>query len=80
MRLPRGLSGSDLVKGLGRVDYAISRQKGSHVQLTTQVNGEHHVTVPLHDPVRVGTLALILDSVASHLRMTRDELLNAMKV
>jgi hypothetical protein len=36
---------------------------------------EYHVTVPRHDTLRVGTLAGILDDVAAHLEITRDELL-----
>ena len=35
-----------------------------HMRLTSRSNGEHHVTVPRHDPLRVGTLAAILDAVA----------------
>ncbi len=52
MKLPRDLSGAELVKGLQKVGYTITRQKGSHIRLTTQRNGEHHITVPKHDPLR----------------------------
>jgi hypothetical protein len=41
-------------------------------RLKTTLNGEHHITVPNHDPLRIGTLAAILASVATHHRMTRD--------
>jgi predicted RNA binding protein YcfA (HicA-like mRNA interferase family) len=78
MKLPRNVSGKDLIKRLRRVGYEVTRQRGSHVQMMTRKNGEHHVTVPLHNPVRVGTLASILDSVASHLRMDRQSLIEAM--
>jgi predicted RNA binding protein YcfA (HicA-like mRNA interferase family) len=80
MKLPRDLSGDDLVKGLRRVGYELSRQKGDHVYMTTTQNGEHHVTIPLHNPVRIGTLASILDAVAAHLRMDRFELLRQMRI
>jgi len=43
--------------------------------LSTQSNGEHHVTIPNHDPLRVGTLGAILASVAAHLGVSREELL-----
>jgi predicted RNA binding protein YcfA (HicA-like mRNA interferase family) len=76
MRLPRDLSGSQLIKALKRLGYQPTRQTGSHVRLTTQVNGQHHVTVPLHDPLRVGTLSAILDSVAVHHAKTREQLLD----
>lgn len=74
------MSGHELVKGLRRVGYDISRQKGDHVYLTTQMNGEHRVAVPLHKPVKVGALASILSSVAAHLKKDNDGLLRAMKV
>jgi predicted RNA binding protein YcfA (HicA-like mRNA interferase family) len=80
MKLPRDLSGDEIVKGLRRVGYEIARQKGDHVQMTTHKNGEHHVTIPLHKPVKIGTLAAILDSVASHLQVQRTQLLKDMKV
>jgi predicted RNA binding protein YcfA (HicA-like mRNA interferase family) len=78
MKLPRNLSGADLVKALKRIGYAVTRQKGSHIRLTTSRNGEHHVTVPNHDPLKVGTLAGILHDVAEHLDLDRDALLEEM--
>jgi hypothetical protein len=54
----------------------MSRQTGSHIRLTSRMQGEHHLTIPNHDPLRVGTLASILDSVATHHGLTREELLN----
>jgi predicted RNA binding protein YcfA (HicA-like mRNA interferase family) len=78
MRIPRDLSGGDLVKRLGRLGYAVTRQTGSHIRLTSRTHGEHHVTVPKHDPLRIGTLAAILDGVAAHHGLTRDELLQGL--
>ena len=78
MRLPRDWSGSDLAKALGRFGYAITRQKGSHIRLTTQLPSEHHVTIPNHDPLRIGTLKAILNSVAIHLAVSRDDLLTSL--
>ena len=71
MKLPRNLSGAELVKALAEVGYVVTRQKGSHIRLTTQRDGEHHVTVPDHDPLRIGTLAAILADVADHLKIDR---------
>ncbi|NYE57789.1 putative RNA binding protein YcfA (HicA-like mRNA interferase family) [Carboxydothermus ferrireducens DSM 11255] len=34
----------------------VTRQTGSHIRLTTTLKGEHHVTIPLHDPLKIGTL------------------------
>jgi hypothetical protein len=44
------------------------------MRLTTQQHGEHHVTIPNHDPLRIGTLAGILADVAEHFKITREEL------
>ncbi|MEW6164474.1 MAG: type II toxin-antitoxin system HicA family toxin [Pseudomonadota bacterium] len=75
MRVPRDLAGQELIRRLARFGYAVSRQTGSHIRLTTSENGEHHITIPNHDPLRVGTLSAILAAVATHHHITRDELL-----
>jgi predicted RNA binding protein YcfA (HicA-like mRNA interferase family) len=75
MRLPRNVSGDDLTKALARLGYQPTRHCGSHVRLTTDQNGKHDVTVPQHDPLRVGTFAGILRDVAAHFGIARDELL-----
>ncbi len=75
MKLPRDLAGAALIKALGRVGYRVSRQTGSHVRLSTDLPSPHHLTVPAHDPLKVGTLAAILGDVAQHLKIDRDELL-----
>jgi predicted RNA binding protein YcfA (HicA-like mRNA interferase family) len=74
MRLPRDLSGRDLAKALVRLGHETTRQTSSHMRLTTQRNGEHHITIPDHDPIRIGTLAAILADVARHHSLTRDGL------
>ncbi len=73
MRLPRDLSGDGLAKSLGDFGYQVVRQSGSHVRLMTMQQGEHHVTVPRHDALRIGTLAGILSDVADHFGITRDD-------
>ncbi|MEO8380812.1 MAG: type II toxin-antitoxin system HicA family toxin [Acidobacteriota bacterium] len=75
MRLPRDLSGDELARRLGRAGYSVTRQTGSHMRLTTTKPREHHITIPRHDALRVGTLASILDDVATHREITRDELM-----
>jgi predicted RNA binding protein YcfA (HicA-like mRNA interferase family) len=56
MRLPRDISGSELTIKLAKFGYEITRQNGSHIRLTTQKNGEHHITIPRHDPLKRGRL------------------------
>jgi predicted RNA binding protein YcfA (HicA-like mRNA interferase family) len=76
MRLPRDWDGEDLIRGLIRVGYVVVRQSGSHVRLTLHIAGkEHHITVPLHSPMRVGTLNQILTDVAANLDISKDELI-----
>lgn len=74
MKLPRDVSGDRLVKALGVLGYVITRQTGSHQRVTTTQGGEHHVTIPRHSPLRIGTFAAILDDVAEHFGISRDEL------
>ncbi|MBD0263605.1 MAG: type II toxin-antitoxin system HicA family toxin [Tolypothrix sp. T3-bin4] len=76
MKLPRDLSGEDLIKALAKLGYEKTRQTGSHVRLTTQEHGEHHLTIPAHDPIKIGTLNAILRDVANHFDLEREELLN----
>jgi predicted RNA binding protein YcfA (HicA-like mRNA interferase family) len=79
MKLPRDASGDDLVKALRVLGYQVTRQTGSHLRLTTAEGGEHHVTIPRHAPLRVGTLAAVLDDVAAHFGLSRTELLAKIK-
>ncbi len=74
MKLPRDLSGEKLASLLRKFGYEITRQSGSHLRLTsTRKNREHHLTIPAHRQLRVGTLAQILTEAASYLEMNRDE-------
>lgn len=74
MRLRRDRSAAELIKALAAYGYAVTRQKGSHIRVTTQQQGEHHVTIPNHDPLRIGTLSNILRNVAEHFGISREEL------
>ena len=75
MKLPRDVSGAQLVKALSALGYRVSRQTGSHVRLTCEQPKQHHVTIPNHDHLRVGTLAAILADVAAHHGLSREALL-----
>jgi len=77
-RLPRDLSGRELARALRRYGYEVTRETGRHLRLTTQQGGEHHVTIPDHASLRVGTLAGILADVAAHLKMERRALVAAL--
>jgi hypothetical protein len=43
--------------------------------LTTKQEGEHQVTVPRHNPLRVGTLSAIIGDVATHFNLSREDVL-----
>ncbi len=75
MRIPRDIDGKSLAYLLTRFGYQITRQTGSHIRLTSLFCGkEHHVTIPDHKPLRIGTLSAILGDVASYLNVDKDEL------
>lgn len=80
MRLPRDVSGNDLINALKLLGYSPTRQSGSHIRITTMENGEHHITVPNHDSIKLGTLAAILDDIANHHKIHRSELLLRLKL
>lgn len=66
-KLPRDLSGQQVVKALERAGFYVLHQKGSHIimrrdqpKTTVSVPGHSHVSVPGHSQLRVGTLRVIL--------------------
>ena len=79
MKLPRDLSGEKLSVMLKKEGYFIIRQKGSHLRLSTSKNGEHHITIPNHTNLRVGTLSNILTSVSEHLGVSKEKLWDRLK-
>jgi hypothetical protein len=45
------------------------------MRLTSKIkNREHHLTIPAHKQLNVGTLAQILADAASYLEITKDQL------
>ena len=64
MRLPRGVSADRAIYALEHLGYEVIRQKGSHVRLRHEGPPVHTITVPLHDPLKTGTLHGILSEVA----------------
>ena len=75
MKMPRDVSGPQLIKALRVLGYAVDRQSGSHIRITTQQDGENHEVVPYHHPIKTGTLSGIIKRVASHHGLTVAELL-----
>lgn len=75
MKLPREISGEELAKLLKKYGYAITRQTGSHLRLTTTLHGEHHITIPAHKHLKIGTLSGILNDIAGHLKIDKSDLI-----
>ena len=73
MRIPRNISGRELVKTLKVYGYEVVRQTGSHITVTTQRNGQHHLAIPNHNPIKIGTLNGIVNRVAIHFKITKEE-------
>jgi predicted RNA binding protein YcfA (HicA-like mRNA interferase family) len=72
LKLPRDLAGPHLATLLRRYGYEITRHTGSHMRLTGTFSGhQHHITIPAHDPLKIGTLSAILTDVAGYLGLTR---------
>jgi len=46
MKLPRDVDGPRVVKALSVLGYEATRQKGSHIRVTTQRDGENHEVIP----------------------------------
>ena len=73
MKIPRDCTGAELVRALRRLGYQTDRQTGSHIQITTQRGGEHHVSVPNHRPLKVGLLNSLLKDIAQHHGLTVEK-------
>ena len=75
MRIPRDIDGDRLAILLSKFGYEMTRQTGSHIRLTTLRNGEHHLTVPKHRPLKVGTLNAIITDVGEHVCLSKEQVL-----
>jgi predicted RNA binding protein YcfA (HicA-like mRNA interferase family) len=79
MKLPRDLSGAELVRVLCRDwGYRQVHQEGSHVILETEQPSHQRISVPTHRSLRVGTLNAILRAVSRHKAVARDEVLRTL--
>jgi predicted RNA binding protein YcfA (HicA-like mRNA interferase family) len=64
MKTPKSLSAKEFIKLLKIYGYEVVSQKGSHIKVTTTRNGQHHLAIPHHDPIKIGTLNAIIRQVA----------------
>jgi len=78
VKLPRDINGVKLAILLSRYDYQITRQTGSHIRLTTQNSGEHRITIPAHNPLKVGTLSAILKDISNHFNISKEQVIQSL--
>jgi len=77
VKLPRDLSGEQLVKILEKLGYAVVRSSGSHVRMIHPGPPQNGITVPIHKALKAGTLNGILTHVARHLKMDKESILRS---
>ncbi len=75
MKLPRGYGADELIRRMAEFGYVTTRQTGSHVRLTTKQKGEHHVTIPMHHALKVGTLNSIINCISKHFEISRNDVM-----
>lgn len=63
------LSGTDIVKAVSRIGYALDHQTGSHMILRHKDPPHRRLTVPQHKEVAKGTLRAIIREAG----LTREE-------
>lgn len=76
MKLPRGMSAERLIRALEQIGYSRIRQKGSHVRLFHGTAPIHSISVPLHDPLKMGTFHGILVEVAQAQSISIQDILD----
>jgi predicted RNA binding protein YcfA (HicA-like mRNA interferase family) len=76
MRLPHNIDPQQLIRALRIFGYVTTRQTGSHIRLTTRQNDQHHLTIPNHDPIRIGTLNAILLEIANHFDISKEKVVD----
>ncbi len=74
-KIPRDISGMELAQLLKIYGYRITRQTGGHIRLSTRyAEEEHKLTIPAHNPLKIGTLNNILKDVSDYIGITKEEL------
>jgi len=80
MKVPRDLSGAELARVLCRDwGYRQAHQEGSHIILQTELPEHQRLSIPNHNPLRVGTLNGIVRVVAIHKGVDRQVLLDSLR-
>jgi predicted RNA binding protein YcfA (HicA-like mRNA interferase family) len=79
MKIPRDISSDNIIQLLRKYDYKITRQTESHIRLTSNLRGiEHHITIPKHKDLRVGTINSILNDISKYLEINKEILIKSL--
>ena len=77
MKLPRDICGEQILKKLEKIGYEKTKQTGNHIKLTKKFDiGEHHITIPNHNLIKVGTLNSIVKNLSENLKLSKDQIFN----
>ena len=76
-KIPRNISGKKLVKILYKIGYRETRRTYTHIRLSQKNphNQEHHITIPDHNDIKIGTLNNIINDLSDHLRIEKKKLI-----
>ena len=76
MKIPRDESAASLIHRVSKLGYIQTRQTGSHIRLSRiSIDKREHITIPNHNPIKIGTLAEIIRQIALQLEMDKAEVI-----
>jgi predicted RNA binding protein YcfA (HicA-like mRNA interferase family) len=75
MKRPRDVSTKQLIQALKQFGYEPTRQTGSHIRLTTERGGQHHITIPQKRQLTIGKINAVLWELVRHHGLPRKELM-----
>jgi len=79
MKIPRDISSDNIIQLLKKYDYKITRRTGSHIRLKSNLKGiEHHITIPRHKDLKVGTINSILNDISKYLEINKEILIKSL--
>ena len=78
--MPSEIGCPRLVNALCTLGYEATRQNESHVRVSTQRDQENHEVIPREQPIKAATLNGILKHVATHHRMSVNEVLKELSL
>ncbi len=78
--VPREIGCPRLVNALCALGYEATRQNESHVRVSTQRDNENHEVIPREQPIKSATLNGILKHVATHHKMSVNDVLKELSL